>query len=261
MTSPVTWPTVGHQLGPGQPLRQYAIGVFCDRPDITAEAVNYYKTGRGNGTHDHSVYYLHPGYLGQWQESHRDQGHSTLGIALAGVLGELWLHLPLNGNADDAGGRGLHGQLVGGASWGEGRNGGASVLLGGKSGHLRLPDGAVAALGDFTIAVWVRWENNATNARIFDFGSTDVAYMALCPHDRGTNQLRFFTSRNQFWAEQSVTAPVLPTGRWVHVAPGGGASGKRHGRLPGPASIGLAGIADLSFSWPALIKDAAASVP
>jgi hypothetical protein len=63
MTSPVTWPTVGHQLGPGQPLRQYAIGVFCDRPDITAEAVNYYKTGRGNGTHDHSVYYLHPGYL------------------------------------------------------------------------------------------------------------------------------------------------------------------------------------------------------
>jgi len=67
----------------------YAIGVFCDRPDITAEASSYYRTGRGNGTHDHSVYYLHPGYLGQWQESHRDQGHSTLGIALAGMLCEM----------------------------------------------------------------------------------------------------------------------------------------------------------------------------
>ncbi|WP_295983835.1 hypothetical protein [uncultured Variovorax sp.] len=64
----------------------YAIGVFCDRSDLVAEASNYYKSGRGCGASANNVYYLHPGYLGQWQESHRDQGHSTLGISLAGML-------------------------------------------------------------------------------------------------------------------------------------------------------------------------------
>ncbi|MBB3293394.1 hypothetical protein FHT39_002033 [Mitsuaria sp. BK045] len=398
----------------------YAIGVACERPDIAAEAVRYYKAGRGNGAIGNSVYYLHPGYLGQWQESHRDQGHSTLGIALAGMLcemawnqgedlyglwnnrllagaeyvaktnlsdasgtpyvmpfapyngvwgvgtataysgsrrpcwelilnhyvgrkglsapwtqamvdqvrpersdggdsvglgtlfflrdpapaarpsglsahlsdakvqlswwgcadamhylvqrsnastgpfttvatvvdprtytdapgqgtwfyrisaatplgervgaetarvavpGELWLHLPLDGNANDLGGRGLHGQLVGGASWGAGRNGGNAVALDGRSGHLRLPDGAVSTLGDFTLAVWVYWETSAINARIFDFGSNDVAYLALTPRDGATpNQMRLLASRNQFWTEQPLAAPVLPTGRWVHVA-------------------------------------------
>ncbi|WP_145746870.1 LamG-like jellyroll fold domain-containing protein [Variovorax beijingensis] len=397
----------------------YAIGVFCDRPDLTAEAISYYKTGRGNGASANNVYYVHPGYLGQWQESHRDQGHSTLGISLAGALcemawnqgedlygywnnrllagaeyvaktnladasgnalftmpfapytgvfgtgtqaagtgslrpcweliynhyvnrkglsapwtkavvdkvrperadggdqpglgtllyardpvpaakpsglsallndgkvqlswwgsagashylvqraaspdglfttlstvtdprtytdapaqgtwyyridavtdtgqlagadtlrvavpGELWLHLPLNGDANDASGHGLHAQLKGGTSWGEGRAGGSAVQLDGRSGHVALPDGAVSSLGDFTIAVWVYWDATAVNTRIFDFGSNDVAYMSLIPRD-GKDQLRFSASRNQFWNEESVTTGLLPTGRWVHVA-------------------------------------------
>jgi hypothetical protein len=398
----------------------YAIGVFCDRPDLMAEASNYYKNGRGNGASANNVYYLHPGYLGQWQESHRDQGHSTLGIALAGMLcemawnqgedlfgywnnrllagaeyvaktnltdtsgnalftmpfapyngvfgvgtaaagtnqlrpnwelicnhyvgrkglsapwseamrdmirpervdggdqpgigtllyardpvppavpsglsallsngkvqlswwgsagasqyvvqraaspnapfaaiarvvdpctytdvpaqgtwyyrivaltkdagpmlgvdtvrvavpGEAWLHLPFNGDANDASGRGLHAQLKGGTSWGAGRNGGSAVQFDGRSGHVQLPDGAVSALGDFTVAVWVYWDAAVVNARIFDFGSNDVAYMALVPRD-GSGKLRFSGTRNQFWNEESVTSDALPVGRWVHVA-------------------------------------------
>lgn len=398
----------------------YAIGVFCDRTDLMAEASGYYKTGRGNGASANNVYYLHPGYLGQWQESHRDQGHSTLGISLAGMLcemawnqgedlfghwnnrllagaeyvaktnltdtsgnalfmlpfapyngvfglgtatagtnqlrpnwelicnhyvnrkglaapwseamrdmirpervdggdqpgigtllyardpvapaapsglsaflsngkvqlswwgsagaslyvvqraaspngpfaaiarvadpctytdapaqgtwyyrivaltkdagpmlgaetarvavpGELWLHLPLNGDANDASGRGRHGQLQGGTSWGAGRNGGSALQFDGRSGHVLLPDGAVSALGDVTVAVWVYLDASVFNARIFDFGSNDVAYMALLTRD-GSGKLRFSSSRNQFWNEESVTADALPTGRWVHVA-------------------------------------------
>ena len=34
------------------------------------------------------VYYVHPGYLGQTQESGRDQGHNTLSIGLLGVIAE-----------------------------------------------------------------------------------------------------------------------------------------------------------------------------
>jgi hypothetical protein len=66
-----------------------AIGVLCDRRDIYNEAVEYYKHGEGNGAIAHAVYYIHPDGLGQWQESGRDQGHSTLGIGLLGAFCEM----------------------------------------------------------------------------------------------------------------------------------------------------------------------------
>lgn len=398
----------------------YAIGVFCDRSDITDFVVNYYKTGRGNGASARHVFIVHPGHLGQWQETHRDQGHSTLGIALAGMLcemawnqgvdlyghwnnrllagaeyvartnltdpttmpfapytgvqghgtavagtgsrrpcweliynhyvnrrglsapwtkamieqvrpergdggdsigfgslfyvrdpgpaappsgltaflnegkvllswwgsadaahylvqrasspggpfatlgqvteprtytdavaqgtwyyrivaatpsgervgrqvvrvavpGELWLHLPLDGTVDDISGNARHGKLAGGASWGEGRSGDSALSLDGNDGYMALPHGVVSTLGDFTVAVWVYSETTAFNTRIFDFGSDDVAYIALTPlgvgpapeHERRTY---FLASRDQFWPEQPLFTGALPTGRWVHVA-------------------------------------------
>lgn len=69
-----------------------AIGVLCDRRDIYNEAGNYFFRGRGNGAIDKAVYYVHPGNLGQWQESGRDQGHTTLGIALIGPICETAWH-------------------------------------------------------------------------------------------------------------------------------------------------------------------------
>ena len=66
-----------------------AIGVLCDREDLYNDAINYYKNGAGNGAASQAVRYIHPGYLGQWQESSRDQDHCTLGIGLAGVFCEM----------------------------------------------------------------------------------------------------------------------------------------------------------------------------
>jgi hypothetical protein len=66
-----------------------AIGVLCDREDIYNEAMTYFKTGGGNGASINAVYYLHPGYMGQWQESGRDQGHCTLGAGLASSFMEM----------------------------------------------------------------------------------------------------------------------------------------------------------------------------
>ncbi len=66
-----------------------AIGVLCDRRDIYDEAITYFKKGAGNGAMNKAVYYVHPGNLGQWQESGRDQGHNTLGIALMGPFCEM----------------------------------------------------------------------------------------------------------------------------------------------------------------------------
>ncbi|MGF6736089.1 hypothetical protein OKW50_008262 [Paraburkholderia youngii] len=65
------------------------IGVLCDDRAMFDEAVNYYLSGLGNGAIAQAVYYLHPGYLGQWQESGRDQGHNNLGIGLCGAICEM----------------------------------------------------------------------------------------------------------------------------------------------------------------------------
>jgi hypothetical protein len=65
---------------------EIAIGALCDRRDIYEEAVNYFKHGNGNGAIEHAVAVMYPGNLGQWQESGRDQGHNTLGIALMGAV-------------------------------------------------------------------------------------------------------------------------------------------------------------------------------
>ncbi len=66
-----------------------AIGVLCDTRAYFDEAVTYFKSGGGNGCILQAVYYLHPGYLGQMQESGRDQGHNTLSIALAAAICEM----------------------------------------------------------------------------------------------------------------------------------------------------------------------------
>jgi hypothetical protein len=66
-----------------------AIGVLCDREDLYNEAVGCYKTGAGNGASNQAVRFIHPGYLGQWQESSRDQGHCTLGVGLAASFCEM----------------------------------------------------------------------------------------------------------------------------------------------------------------------------
>jgi len=59
-----------------------AIGVLCDDRAKFDEAIGYFKTGLGNGGIAQAVYFIHPGYLGQSQESGRDQGHNTLSISL-----------------------------------------------------------------------------------------------------------------------------------------------------------------------------------
>ena len=66
-----------------------AIGVVCDRPDLVDQAVDYFKFGGGNGSIKNAVPILHPGGLGQWQESGRDQGHTMMGIGQMGTFCEM----------------------------------------------------------------------------------------------------------------------------------------------------------------------------
>ncbi|MFI1396085.1 alginate lyase family protein [Streptomyces sp. NPDC020681] len=66
-----------------------AIGILCDDRALFDRAVEYFKNGQGNGSVKNAVPFLHPGGLGQWQESGRDQGHSVMGIGLMGSICEM----------------------------------------------------------------------------------------------------------------------------------------------------------------------------
>jgi hypothetical protein len=84
-----------------------AIGILTDRWDVYDEAVTYFKHGAGNGAIAHAVWKLYPEGLGQVQESGRDQGHSTLVIALLGAFCQMaWnQHDDLFGYDDDGSSR------------------------------------------------------------------------------------------------------------------------------------------------------------
>ena len=70
-----------------------AIGILTDNAAKYDQAVNYFKSGAGNGSIQHAVPFLYgnvDGYdLGQWQESGRDQGHTTMGMGQMGALCEM----------------------------------------------------------------------------------------------------------------------------------------------------------------------------
>ena len=61
-----------------------AIGVFLDDRAIFDEGLEYFKNGKGTGSIMNAIFHIHPGNLGQWQESGRDQPHAHLGIGMLG---------------------------------------------------------------------------------------------------------------------------------------------------------------------------------
>ncbi|KPX27033.1 putative transmembrane protein [Pseudomonas syringae pv. delphinii] len=64
-----------------------AIGILTDRHDIYQEALTYVKSGPGNGAFRNAMWHVYTDSgLALVQESGRDQGHSTLDIALIGVI-------------------------------------------------------------------------------------------------------------------------------------------------------------------------------
>ena len=117
----------------------------------------------------------------------------------------------------DASGHGNGATLNGGFTWVAGKINHA-VSLGGSNGHAALPDGVVAALGDFTIAAWVNLNANDTWNRIFDFGTGAAVNMFLTPKG-GPGVVRYAITTGGAGGEQQINGTAaLATGAWQHVA-------------------------------------------
>ena len=66
-----------------------SVGILCDDRAKVDEAVTYFKSGAGNGSIKHLITEIHSDGLGQWIEAGRDQGHTLLGVGLAGAICEM----------------------------------------------------------------------------------------------------------------------------------------------------------------------------
>lgn len=105
-------------------------------------------------------------------------------------------------------------QIKGGATWSEGRKGGA-INLNGTDGYVLLPSGIAKDLTDMTITAWVNQDTLRTWARIFDIGHDTTSYMFLSP--KGSSGDTRFVLKNG--GDEQVTAikpAIEKTGEWMH---------------------------------------------
>ncbi|MFF1262096.1 MULTISPECIES: family 43 glycosylhydrolase [unclassified Streptomyces] len=77
-------------------------------------------------------------------------------------------HWPLDGSADDTSGHKYHGTVSGDTSWADG-----ALVLGGASGHVKLPDNLLSGVDSVTVAtdVWVDADQK-TPYFLYGFGNT-----------------------------------------------------------------------------------------
>ncbi len=66
-----------------------AISIFCDYKEGYDKVLNYCKNGDGTGNIYRAINFVHSPIWGQWEESGRDQGHATGGLALYGLFCEI----------------------------------------------------------------------------------------------------------------------------------------------------------------------------
>ncbi|HEY8935430.1 MAG TPA: RICIN domain-containing protein [Cyclobacteriaceae bacterium] len=147
-------------------------------------------------------------------------GYSNEASATSTGSNDIVTSLAFDGNTLDNSVNLNHSATYGGTSFVTGKVGTNAIALNGTNAFLQLPAN-VANQQAITIATWVYWNGGAVWQRIFDFGNDQNQYMFLTPSSG--SGLRFAIKNGG--SEQVLTATVLPTGVWSHVAVTLGSSG------------------------------------
>jgi hypothetical protein len=108
------------------------------------------------------------------------------------------------------------GTLATAATWTTGKAGSGVSFNGTSTSYVKLKDGIMEGLNDFTITTWVNTKSIANNTRIFDFGYDTASWMAFIPY-YGGNQIKYKISYGGNSAEV-VGTYTLPINQWVHLA-------------------------------------------
>ncbi|MFM1770266.1 MAG: hypothetical protein RJA22_2795 [Verrucomicrobiota bacterium] len=107
------------------------------------------------------------------------------------------------------------GILRGAPAWAAAEAGRPGVLrFRGSNDFITLPR-AAADHEDLTLAAWVKWDGGAAGQRLFELGADPGRRLWLTPND-GLNRL--LLSANHGSVQPQLSAPMLATGVWQHVA-------------------------------------------
>ncbi|MBN1517398.1 LamG domain-containing protein [Candidatus Sumerlaeota bacterium] len=136
-------------------------------------------------------------------------------IGISGVNG--WTaqlaHYQFDGNTIDSAGA-MHARVSGNPQYVQGCIGQA-ISLSALNDYVELPYNVVAT-DDMTIAMWVYWNGGGQWQRIFDFGDTGSGDLMYMTPSSGSNTFHFGIRKGN--TNQTIDAPQLPSGKWVHVA-------------------------------------------
>jgi len=108
------------------------------------------------------------------------------------------------------------GTLAAATTWTAGKAGSGVDFNGSSTSYVKLKDGIMEGLNDFTIATWVNTKSITNNTRIFDFGYDTASWMAFIPY-YGGDKIRYKISYGGNSAEVMGTY-TLPINQWVHLA-------------------------------------------
>lgn len=166
---------------------------------------------------------------GVWFYQVDAQGASTPGgsnVARIAVPGEPRFALPLNG-LNNTGTRGtlftagtsasVEGQLLDGATWGDGRRGDKALVFDGKKAGLQLPAGIFSDLDDFSVSLWAYANSLRWDSCLFFAGHDAFSCMFIAPQAGAGMRFGIYGATHN--DAQVVEAPwFMPIRRWVHVA-------------------------------------------
>ena len=109
------------------------------------------------------------------------------------------------------------GTLAPTTAWATGKTGNGVNFDGTATSYVKLKDGVMEGLNDFTIATWVNTKSLTYNTRIFDFGYDTASWMAFIPYyNNGGAKIRYKISYGGTSGEING-AYSLPTNQWVHL--------------------------------------------
>nr|WP_272926160.1 family 43 glycosylhydrolase [Streptomyces sp. SID8379] len=124
----------------------------------------------------------------------------------------------MDGNAKDISGHGYHGTLSGDTSWSDG-----ALVLGGASGHVKLPENMLAGVDAVTVAadVWVD-EDQRTPYFLYGFGNTGSdgkgnGYLFATGGSAESGFRAALTDGNWSKEQEAKANSGLSRGRWVNV--------------------------------------------
>lgn len=115
----------------------------------------------------------------------------------------------------DANGNSLIGILYGGATFTPGKINN-SVRLDGVDDYIKVPNGIIEKLSDFTISSWVYADTIAAWSRIFDFGS-NTSYNMFLSVSEGSGKLKFSLSGVNNVSQAVTASGTLPVKTWSFV--------------------------------------------